>query len=456
MDRQIATLGSLPRSYEFNQAEQFAMKAIGYALEAAMGPSAWAYGLGCVPTSPASLSVLVGRGTLGQLSVLEATAFGSSLLADTTDPLMKAGINLAATTLTFVPPSTAGQSQCFLIEGQMQEADGTPLVLPFYNAANPAVPFSGPGGSGAATNTQRLQTVALQVVPGAPAATGSQTIPGVTSGWVPLYVITLANGQTTITTASIAVAAGAPFITVPLPDVPAYIAGLGYTTAAAALAAAEAWVTAQGYTTLAGVAAAGYTTHAGFSNQQVFSASGNFTVPAGVTRIKVRLVGGGGGGGSGSTSQGGGGGGAGGYAEGVYTVTPGASIAVTIGAGGTAGIYGGTVSGQGGSTIFGSYCSATGGLGGLAAATYAYGGAGGAGTGGAINEPGGYGTDGNAGSLMFPGNGGASAFGGGGRGATAGGAAQANGQAAGSGAGGCYQVNGNGGVGAPGLVIVEY
>ncbi|MGE3794299.1 MAG: glycine-rich domain-containing protein [Dehalococcoidia bacterium] len=66
---------------------------------------------------------------------------------------------------------------------------------------------------------------------------------------------------------------------------------------------------------------------------QEYSSSGNFVVPAGVTRILVELVGGGGGGG-GDGEGGGGGGGAGAYARGVLPVTPGASCTITVGLGG--------------------------------------------------------------------------------------------------------------------------
>lgn len=79
----------------------------------------------------------------------------------------------------------------------------------------------------------------------------------------------------------------------------------------------------------------------GYSTYQLFTSSTTWTVPAGITKVAVYGVGGGGGGGSGSietTSSGaqagsGGGGGQMGF-EPFYSVTPGASITVTIGAGG--------------------------------------------------------------------------------------------------------------------------
>lgn len=124
-------------------------------------------------------------------------------------------------------------------------------------------------------------------------------------------------------------------------------------------------------------------------NQQVFTASGGFSVPPGVTQIFVKLWAGGGGGGGGNNSNYGCGGAGGGYAEGSYTVTPGAGISVIIGAGGAYGVSSGGDGTNGGSSSFGSYCSATGGQGGKGNQSAASSGTpvalGGSGTGGALN-----------------------------------------------------------------------
>lgn len=72
----------------------------------------------------------------------------------------------------------------------------------------------------------------------------------------------------------------------------------------------------------------------GFGGSQLFTASGTFVVPDGVTTVKVSLIGGGGSGGRCGTGSMGGGGGAGGTAVGWLTVTPGANLSVTVGEGG--------------------------------------------------------------------------------------------------------------------------
>jgi hypothetical protein len=115
-----------------------------------------------------------------------------------------------------------------------------------------------------------------------------------------------------------------------------------------------------------------------FANYSVFTNSGTFTVPSGVTVVEVELWSGGGAGLGGNGASGA----AGGYSLGIFTVTSGAHITVTVGLGGS------TVSANGGTSSFGAMCSATGGTGGTAGP-----GPGGAGSGGYLNLSGQSGTD---------------------------------------------------------------
>ena len=413
MDRQIVYPGSIPLDTDFLSVQRNAMIALGYLAQATLGSTVALDGLNCSPTAPASLTVSVGPGSITDLSVIDANPFGS-LPADSTDPLVKMGVSIKSTTFTLTAPATSGQAINYLIQATLAETDATPVVLPYYNAANPSQPFSGPGNNGVPQTTQRLQQVQLELKPSPPANAGSQATPAVDSGWVGLYVVTVNYGQTQITESNISVYPGAPFIAFKL----------GSLTP-------------------------------GFSRMATFTASGNFTVPNGSTLLKVRLCGGGGGGGSGASGLGGGGGGAGGYAEGIVSVSPGQVIPVIVGAGGEGGVTGGTSAQSGGPSAF-SNLTGSGGAGGAAAAAFAPGGDPGSGSGGSISISGGYGSDGNGGNNTFAGNGGASFFGGGGRAASAGSSSQQNGLAPGSGGGSCYAVAGNGGYGASGIVIVEF
>lgn len=124
------------------------------------------------------------------------------------------------------------------------------------------------------------------------------------------------------------------------------------------------------------------------SGSQTFLASGTFTVPAGVREVEVEVWGAGGGS---MASSGGGvftnGGAGGGYTrKRIKGLVPGTAITVTVGAGGAASASG-VVGGNGGTSSFGSYCSATGGSG--ASTTIGLGAAAGVGSGGDLNLNGG-------------------------------------------------------------------
>ena len=100
---------------------------------------------------------------------------------------------------------------------------------------------------------------------------------------------------------------------------------------------------------------------------QVFLASGNFTVPAGVTSVTVTGWGGGGGGAAGASGGGGEGGGGGGASLPStisLAVTPGAVIAVGIGTAGTGAAVAGNAGAPAGNTTFGALATFPGASGG--------------------------------------------------------------------------------------------
>ena len=137
-----------------------------------------------------------------------------------------------------------------------------------------------------------------------------------------------------------------------------------------------------------------------------FAATGTWTKPTGCTKVIVKVVGAGGGGASFCES-----GGAGGYSEKVIDVTAVATVAVTIGGGGSAAVYSAAAP-QGGTSSFGAYCSATGGYGANQNAGHT-GGHGGIGSSGDVNFLGGTGTGhGNTGGREAVGTGGSVYWGG--------------------------------------------
>lgn len=211
---------------------------------------------------------------------------------------------------------------------------------------------------------------------------------------------------------------------------------------------------------------------------QVITASGNYTVPAGCSKIVVEMWGGGGGGGGCSStaaqSGAGGGGGSGSYTQKAYTgLTPATVVAVTIGAAGSAGSSAGGNGGNGGVTQFdtghvlsGTTITAPGGNGGTGDTSSATAHSTAAGTGGAAGAGGdflGHGNSGNAGITLSTtagasGSGAPSTVGGGTASTTANGAGTAGQPNTGAGGSGALMLNGGaasaGGAGGTGLIIV--
>ena len=195
MDRKLVYPGAIPQDLDLLYAQRNAMVALGLLAQGALGTNTLVDGLALTPSIPASLAVNIGPGSIFTQANVDSVAF-STLGTDLSHSIIKQGINLDATVLTVVPPSTAGQAINYLVQAQLQEADTNAAVQPYYNAANPAVPFSGPAGSGISQPTQRKATVLLQLKAGAAATAGTQVTPAPDSGFVGLYVITVAQGAT--------------------------------------------------------------------------------------------------------------------------------------------------------------------------------------------------------------------------------------------------------------------
>jgi hypothetical protein len=138
-------------------------------------------------------------------------AYGS-LGSDTTDVIMKQGLNLPTVTLNCPAPGTTGMSIVYLIEAAYQDVDSVQIILPYYNASNPTQAYAGPSNSGVAQNTVRTGVCSLVAKAGIAATTGTQVAPSPDAGYVGLYTVTVAFGQTSVTSGNIATLAAAPFI----------------------------------------------------------------------------------------------------------------------------------------------------------------------------------------------------------------------------------------------------
>ena len=207
----------------------------------------------------------------------------------------------------------------------------------------------------------------------------------------------------------------------------------------------------------------------GLTSTQVFTSSGTWTKPSGITKVKVIVIGGGGGGGGGTNNYyAGGGGGGGGTAIEIIDVSSVSSVSVTIGGGGAGAAAGsgggaGSTGSTGVTSSFGSYCSATGGVGGAGqpggSPWIGLGGAGGSGSGGTYNltgSPGGNGIPSDHSSgVSVSGVGGSSFFGGGAKSVLTDSNGVAAGANTGGGGSGSRHSGTTGGAGGSGICVVE-
>ncbi|HGF5590172.1 TPA: phage tail protein [Klebsiella quasipneumoniae subsp. similipneumoniae] len=211
MNRQIVYPGAIPLETDLLNTNKYSMLGLAKLASSLMGGNTYVHGLACTPSSPPSMVVNVAAGQIYSLQNIDGTAY-SSLPADTTHSILKQGYVLDAQQFTLTAPSTSGYSINYLIQATYVDVDGGSTVLPYYNASNPSVAWSGPNNSGTAQYTVRQGVCTVSLKAGVAATTGTQITPSPDSGCVGLYVITVAQGATTVTSANIATYANAPFL----------------------------------------------------------------------------------------------------------------------------------------------------------------------------------------------------------------------------------------------------
>ena len=211
MDRRIVAPGEIPLVEDILSAYKNSMIDKAALAEAILGQSTQAYGLSATALSSGAVTnyafaVQIGRGFIFAYEETDPNAYG--VLGTDTTNILKTGINLNATDLglTNTAPSTPGYSTNYLIAAAFEEIDTASTSLPFYNASNPLQPTY------TVMNGLRQQVVVFEVVAGTPAATGSQTTPSAPAGYIPLWVVTINNGDSAVVAGQISAAPGAPFV----------------------------------------------------------------------------------------------------------------------------------------------------------------------------------------------------------------------------------------------------
>jgi hypothetical protein len=207
----------LPQTTDLLNTNLFAMLGLAFYSSATLGQNTVVAGLACTPTSPASLTVDIGPGSIYAPDEVDATAYGD--LGTNTNTVVKQGINYTPVPLTITPPGTVGWSQVYLVEAILEDQDGGSMVVSYFNASNPQQPFAGPNNDGQSQFTIRFCQCSIRLKAGVAAPTGSQVAPTADAGYSPLFAITVANGQTQISGGNIVQAAGAPFFPT-LPAIP--------------------------------------------------------------------------------------------------------------------------------------------------------------------------------------------------------------------------------------------
>lgn len=209
MDRSIVYSGELPQSADFLFAQRASMIGLAKLSKVLLGGNTWVEGLNATPGT--GLNVVVGQGQIYQMVAVDSTAYGV-LTADTTDIILKQGIILTSTTFSVPAPTTSGQSINYLIEAAYQDVDGSPAVLPYYNAANPSQPLSGQNNNGLTQNTRRLGQCVLQIKAGTAATSGSQTTPAPDAGYTGIWIVTVPYGASSIASSNIVAYTNTPFV----------------------------------------------------------------------------------------------------------------------------------------------------------------------------------------------------------------------------------------------------
>lgn len=285
MDRVQVYRGQEPFETDVLQMQQFAYEAMGLAFTDIMGSSTLVAGFACAPTLPASLNVLLGPGRIYNKAVMDNSPLGQfagvgGLAADTnTDhQIVKQGLFRDTTQYAIAPPVTGGQSQAYLLQAQFSEADDATANTVFWVAGTP------PTSTNIPVSPARRNKCIVQLKAGTAAATGSQVAPSADAGWTPLWVITVANGQTTITAGNIATAPAAPFLS------SLQVLGLSAGTAALIWAGvdntkfvtAAALKAAQAYQTLTDASTIAWDMNAGFNAQVTMTANRTIGTPTNV------------------------------------------------------------------------------------------------------------------------------------------------------------------------------
>ena len=196
---------------DLNKERDYTAIALGKIVSALLGQGTVVSDLAATAVASTTVpTVQLSDGQLYELATLDPTAFGSLPVGSfpSTANVMKQGLLLASrgdvNTFELTPPGTSGESIIYLLEAQYADLDTDTQTITFYNVSDPTNPT---------TATQpRVREGTISFVLKAGIASSSPTAPSADAGYVPLYNIEVAYGQTVLSQSNITVASGAPFL----------------------------------------------------------------------------------------------------------------------------------------------------------------------------------------------------------------------------------------------------
>ena len=216
MDRPIIYPLSVPDVTNLLYGWQRTMVAISKLASMTLGDSpdgAWLNGFGL--TTPGGLAIQIAPGEVYQRASVDANSYG--VLNPDTNQILRQYLLDSYTTFTLTAPTQSGTSITYLVQIAPETVDTDGQVLQYFDVSNPGVAFGGPGNSGEAQPTVRQDTCTITLIAGAPGPTGSQQQPSLSGNGVGGFYVTVAYGQTTLSSADVSVAPGAPFVNLKLP-----------------------------------------------------------------------------------------------------------------------------------------------------------------------------------------------------------------------------------------------
>lgn len=160
--------------------------------------------------SPPDLGINIAAGWILSEGPIDETDCGA-LPADET-AVMRLGYSEAVSKLLDIGDLSAGQNKWalvyagFTVVDSIRQGDPDNGIPKFLDSANPTVALEGQGGSGLPNDTVRSYVADVEVIYGAPAATGTELPPFAPAGAAPMYLINLTHLQPSITQGDIKVA----------------------------------------------------------------------------------------------------------------------------------------------------------------------------------------------------------------------------------------------------------